>query len=103
MSEKTLRPEWTTVVSPSEYDIDGQMKRTLQLANRNKETSVDIDLGMLWGLYESWRDARTLLHTLALGISLGDGCPFCGSAGNHKEYCGLDEWAKENTVFSKGG
>lgn len=96
---KALRPEWSTVVLPSEYDIDGQMESWLHLANSSRSFSMDIDVGKFWGLFTSWREARTLLHTLALGVSLGDKCPFCGDRRTHKEHCGLDKWAEENTIY----
>lgn len=52
---KDVRPIWTTTVAPYEYDIDGQMKRMVRLANKHHETFTPMDVGKVWGLYLAWK------------------------------------------------
>lgn len=92
-----LRPEWSTIVLPYEYDIDEQMRQWLLAANEEKKDYFGIDVGKMWGLYQSWKEAQKLLHMLGLGVSLGDECPFCGSKNRHSNICYFGQWLEENT------
>lgn len=56
--KKEINPLYTTVVDPSEYDIEGQMVRMVKLANRDREGFVDMDVGKVWGLYLAWKELK---------------------------------------------
>jgi hypothetical protein len=47
---------WTTVVDPTEYDIESDMKRMIKLSNENKECYTAMDIGKVVGLYLSWKN-----------------------------------------------
>ena len=53
--EREVRPIFSTTVDPSEYDIDAQMKRMVKLANENRESFTEMDVGKMWGLYQAWK------------------------------------------------
>ena len=58
MKKDPLRPEWTTVVDPSEYDIEKQMRRMVRLANQKKEQFTSMDVGKVIGLYLAWKELK---------------------------------------------
>lgn len=55
MSKKVIKPEWSTTVDPSEYDIDSQVKQAVKMANSKRATYIEFDVGKLWGLYQAWK------------------------------------------------
>lgn len=54
---KQIRPEFSTVIDPSEYDFDKQMIEWVKLANKKQVAFLDIDVGKLWGLYLAYKEA----------------------------------------------
>lgn len=52
---KEIRPMWTTVVDPSEYDIDEQIEDMVKVANKSKECYTCMDVGKVFGLYQAWK------------------------------------------------
>ena len=51
-----LQPMWTTIVDPSEYDIESDMRRMIKLSNKYKECYTSMDIGKIIGLYLSWKE-----------------------------------------------
>jgi hypothetical protein len=62
MSRKEIHPIFSTTVDPSEYDIDGQMRRMVRLANKNNESYTEMDIGKVWGLYLAWKRMASSVH-----------------------------------------
>ena len=58
MPKDKLRPKWMTVVDPSEYDVDKDMKQMVQLHNKSMELYLPMDVGKIWGLYLAWKKLR---------------------------------------------
>ena len=54
--KKEIRPIYSTVVDPSEYNIDSQMRNMVKMANINRECWCDMDVGKVWGLYLAWKE-----------------------------------------------
>lgn len=57
-SNNLIRPMFSTTVDPSEYDIDADMERMVNLANKNRECYSPMDVGKVWGLYLAWKKVR---------------------------------------------
>jgi hypothetical protein len=53
----------TTVVNPSEYDIESDMRRMIKLSNKNKECYTSMDIGKIIGLYLSWKELNEKTKT----------------------------------------
>ena len=45
-----IRPQFSTTVEPSEYDIQEQMEQFVVLANEEKAFYFPADVGKIWGL-----------------------------------------------------
>ncbi len=54
--KQILRPHFSTVVDPSEYDIEYQMNFMVRMANKNKECFTEMDVGKIVGLYDAWKN-----------------------------------------------
>ena len=62
MKKKKLpHPTWTTTVSPEEYDYIGQFSKMVKLANKNKETFCEMDVGKVWGLVLAYKETKEKL------------------------------------------
>lgn len=53
-----LWPMWSSVVSPTEYDIEVQMKGMVMRSNENKECFSTMDVGKVVGLYLAYKSMK---------------------------------------------
>ena len=59
MKKDPLHPEWTTVVSPDEYDIEAQMRKAVRYHNKEDHTAwVPMDIGKVIGLYLAYKSMK---------------------------------------------
>lgn len=70
-----IRPQFSTTVEPSEYDIQSQMEEFVVLANEEKAFYFPADVGKIWGLFLDWKKVSTkYLKILGLLNELMDIC-----------------------------
>lgn len=50
--------QWCTVVDPSEYDIEDDMKEMVKLANERKTLYILLDVGKILGLYLAYKELK---------------------------------------------
>lgn len=89
---KVIRPEWCTVVDPSEYDIEKQFEQAVEDANEEQAQYYMMDIGKVWGLYLSWKEQKEKIESLKHALNdLLDGLD-----ANNDERGGLsnEEWLK---------
>jgi hypothetical protein len=49
---------YTTIVHPSEYDIDGDMIEAIKLSIREKSSYILMDIGKMVGLWEAYKELK---------------------------------------------
>lgn len=105
---KNLRPLWSTIVDPSEYDFDKQMEDWLKDANADQADFHGIDVGKMWGLYLSWKEQQERIAKMEAMLKqindkmFRDDCYICGqcpSIDGHKEDCEFAALLPEGEVF----
>ena len=47
--------EWSTIVPPTDYNIEADMQQAVRLANSQALLYVPMDIGKIIGLYEDWK------------------------------------------------
>jgi len=83
---KEIRPMWTTTVDPSEYDIDADMERMVNLSNELKEVYTPMDVGKIWGLYKAWKKLKETNEWMRKSMyDMCKNCPDqCDRIGTHE-------------------
>jgi hypothetical protein len=61
------KPFWTTIVSPNEYDFDGQIKDLVKGANEREEFYTSTDVGKIIGMYLRIKEQDEILREV-LGV-----------------------------------
>lgn len=49
-------PRYSTVIDPSEHDIEEMMITMIKSANKNKKSYYEMDIGKIYGLYLAWKE-----------------------------------------------
>jgi len=59
-----LRLDHGQIVSPSEYDIEGQMQEMVKLANKAPWNYVPLNLEKVVGLYLAWKEQKETIELM---------------------------------------
>jgi len=66
---KPIRPLFSTIVMPTEYDFDDQWVEWLESANDFQRCYYDIDVGKAWGLYLEYKNLKSLVDELSFMVN----------------------------------
>jgi hypothetical protein len=62
IKKDTLYPLATTIVDPSEYNIEEMMIRMVKRSNTNMECYTAMDIGKIIGLYIDWKYQKDIIE-----------------------------------------